>query len=184
MKRMWGLYDLIWLLVPLQFLITQEASGCNRRAVRQDSLVIAKSNQRIVINQHTPTVSIQLKTTQQPARNANKKYCLLMAGILLKQPPEGIYEVFISPAGTNPVTAESPYFIDVLDTYTMASSGKTERICLDVTQQLLKQESRNNQLLSYSVTVRFKGNLLPDSTSSRNAGLLSIDTVQLLQLNR
>ena len=106
-----------------------------------------------------------------------------MDGIRMKQSPEGVYELYLMQANINPnkLEAGSPYFVDVLDTYMIANSEGSKRICLDVTNHLLDQNKSSNQVLSYTVTLLFRGNKMTDNTSAWKAGLLSIDTIQLLQ---
>jgi len=184
---MWSLHlAILFLLVPTYILNIQEASGCNRRVLVQDSIIIAASNNTIVIKEDVPTASIALKASKQQPFNKSKKYSILLNGIQMKQSPEGVYELYIIQPNTNPakLVDDSPYFVDVLDTYTIANSKGPQRISLDVTNHLLDQNKNSSYLLNYTITVLFRGNVKPDNTSARNAGLLIIDTIQLLQTNK
>jgi len=183
---MGSLYTAILLLTtPTQILNIHQASGCNRVVLVQDSIVIAVSNNHLRVNEDTPIASIQLKANKQFSTK-NKQYHLLMDGIELKQPPEGVYEIYITPPNINTANleSESPYFVDVLDTYTLGSTETKNRTSIDVTNQLLHLKEKNNLLVDYLIIVLFRGNRKLDNSSARNAGALIIESIHLLQTNK
>jgi hypothetical protein len=102
----------------------------------------------------------------------------------LNKSPDGVYEIYLSAESIDKKTfsPSSPYFINVLDVYTI-SSGKNKTISLDITENIKKLLQVNSNPPSYFVTLLFRGNQLKDNTASTNAGELKIGSIEIAAIS-
>jgi hypothetical protein len=146
--------------------------------VTSDTTVIAQAQPPIVLSRANMQVHVNLSTSKV---QDGKQYFLQLSELKLTEQPDGAYEVYLSreKLSKSNINSTSNSYVDVLDTYTIASSP-ARPLVLNVSKQLraLAANTAQQQLV---VTILFRGNLAANKIESTDAGNLTIGAVKLIE---
>ncbi len=149
----------------------------------QDTVIIAISDQPVHIDVATPSKQVYLKAQGKNVIDKSRKTFLQFEGIRLDAAPDGVYEIYLSSQKTvgEKLTAESRYFVNVLDPYLLTGNAPRHRLEIDITRSLEKIMTGQTILSGYYLTLQFKGNMLKGQPSAK-AGQLFIREIRLVQM--
>ncbi len=162
--------------------IFAERKSWQKRLPINDTILVAESHQSLAINKRAPVHQVRLTTVNSIPLSGNQKFCLLIKGVEMQTPPEGVYEVYLTEQQEDKqgLTPESNLFINVIDTYTLTDKNAGIDFCLDASRNIAVLSKRNRLPSNFYVTVLFRGNMLPDKKEVTNAGSLTIGKMQLV----
>ena len=134
-----------------------------------------------LLDQAHPQVVMPLKVFVAELAGAHSAY-LRFDSVVMSRPPEGAFEVYIVDStfvGTNYLSSTSPYFVHVINTYSL-SEQLTRNMRLNASASLvwMKKEKINRP---YKVVIIFRGNKLVSGGYSKDAGTLRVSRVALVE---
>ncbi len=169
---------ILWLLPTFSMLFFGNVGTLTCMKI-QEPIVIAESNEMIVLENGKPESQISLKLTKSFEKKENKNYSISFGNVQLDELPDGVYEVYLS-ENTSDLIKNSPddaTFINVLDLYTFQNNSTSKSLLLDFSQQI------KNKITSPTLYLKvvFKGNQLANGSASKKVGKIKISNIKLIQ---
>lgn len=153
-------------------------------SMQVDTTILAASAKPITISGDEPVCDLRLDIIKGSRYNSAASFLLFLDKPSMPRPPEGIYEVYVSPRrlSKRELHPESPYFVSVLDTYSLTSGDEPTSLTLDLhsSRGILSQYLARSSF--FIVTILFRGNTIPGNGMAKDAGKISFQGVRIGQL--
>lgn len=148
----------------------------------KDTNVLARNEKSFTINSDTSFYQAGLISTGQNLSGTNK-ILLLLGDPRVMQNPDGVYEVYASREAIDAkmLSSTHPGFVNVLDLYALTVNNPPNYLSVDLTKRLAELAKDGQPIFPVTVTIVFRGNALPDSSKSTQAGRLSVKGMRIVQ---
>ena len=147
-----------------------------------DTIVLVKKGEAYTLDSKAPVIQVSIPI---PAglEKRGEKFFLKLKDASLKEAPDGIYEIYITAGKVSKekLDTQNPGFVDVVDTYALNSNPDKKDTRVDISR-IVKRFSGKSGLSNLYLTMRYRGNRLPDGRESANAGNLSFGSVSVEML--
>jgi hypothetical protein len=171
------------LLVTLVFLEGISCKGTQRNTTGEtDTTILAISKQSFTIETDSPFYQAVLLSPGKKLSAGKKVFLLLDHPAVIKN-PDGVYEVYITREATDvkAFSSSQPAFVNLLDLYSLTAANPPAYISIDLTKNLTGLLKTGESLPAITITILFRGNLLPDNTGSKQAGQLKIKGMRMVE---
>jgi len=171
--------------VLLLFVNLYDASckGTERNAVTgKDTIILAGNQHSFKVDGTQSFFQAELTSTGKNFSD-DKKLLLLFDRPINSRDPEGVYEVYVTRESPDVKTLSSfnPGFVNVLDIYVLTADAPPHYLVVDLSKKSGEWAKDGQAIPSLIVTVKFRGNVSPDNTESKQAGQLSVKGIRIVQ---
>jgi len=145
----------------------------------QDSAIVGRSNGNVLIDKNSSAASVLLVLNKEHTLNIDKKYSVCFHKVQLKEAPEGVYEIYVSPEKLDKtkLSSKSPFFVNLLDTYGL---DNRKDLCINATSNLKSIAQSNKRISTCFVAILFRSNILPNKGVSKKVGKIYIEQIRLI----
>ena len=157
--------------------------GAQRNAsAESDTTLLAANDQSITINADKTFYQAALLSSGKKF-SAGKKVLLLLDAPSVLQNPDGVYEVYISGEKIDVKTLSSshPGFINVMDLYVLTEKDAPRYLSFDLTKKIMTWANDRQPFPPLTVTILFRGNVLPGNQESKQAGKMTLKDIKIVQ---
>jgi hypothetical protein len=171
------------LLVMIVCLAGTSCKGAERNITPvSDTSIIAASKQAFTIGTDKPFYQVALLSSGKKL-SADKKILLLLDDTKVLNNPDGVYEVYVSGETTDVkmLSSSHPAFVNLLDLYALTANDPPKFLSVDLKGKLTALVKDGQLLSPITLTILFRGNMLPDNTESKQAGRMMVKGVRVIQ---
>jgi hypothetical protein len=153
---------------------------------------IASGNDTLILAAIAPSFSLNTEKSFYQAKLTssgkkvltNKRTMLLLEDITISENPDGVYELYLSGEmnDKNLLSPSDSCFINLLDLYALTDSNNRNNISIDITKKISRNVIVGEKFPELTVTILFRGNILPDKADSKQAGRISVKKIKVIQV--